>query len=326
MNLLVFFIVIAWLTEAFFSGAETAFISVNFLKIIHLIEKKNKRALLVHNLLKKPERLLVTTLIGTNVSVVISSACATAIFTQLKPGYGPILTILVMTPISFIFCQLLPKTIFRYRANKIVLSVSEFINFSERLFLPLVNFFTFFANSITRLINPVGLKKNPFLTKDEIKSLIKDISREGILETHEQDAIDKIFELTLTKAADVMVPLKSVASIDISEDVEAIKEKCRTQRFTRFPVFEGKELVGIINIFDIFYEAKDPSSVTHWRGLVRPIIRVEHNESLDKVFSKMQPNKELMAGVYQENQVIGILTMEDLMEDITSKLTLPKKS
>lgn len=317
---LLLFILLALFLEGFFSGAETAFISVNFLKLTHLIEKKNKRAMRVHNLLKKPERLLITTLIGTNISVVVSSACATALFAKFCANYSALIATLVMTPLSFIFCQLLPKTVFRNRANHIVLDVAGPLSFSEKLFLPLVSFFSFFSRSIAKIVNPRGIKKNPFLTKDEIKSLIKDISKEGVLETHEKDAIEEIFDLTLTKAADVMVSLKDIIRVDINEDVESIKEKCRTYRFTRFPVFEAENLKGIINIFDIFFSLEENSSAD-WRALIRSIIHVESNESLDKVFAKMQPNKETMTAVFHGSSVVGIITMEDLMEDIEVKLT-----
>lgn len=333
MTLLLFFIFLALCAEAFFSGAETAFVSVNFLKLMNLIEKKDKHAMTVHNLLKKPDRLLATTLIGTNLSVVVSSACATALFAQFSPAYSAILAIVVITPISFIFCQLLPKTIFRYKANRIVLYVAEPLRISEKIFLPLVNFFTFFANSVAKVVNPHGLKRNPFLTKDEIKSLIKDISREGILEAHEKDAIDKIFDMTLTKAEDIMVPLKSVASINVLEGLESIKDKCRFSRFTRFPVFQDKTLIGAVNIYDIFYSTQQDlekgaaaqSPGAGWQAFIRPILHVHNDESLDKVFSRMQPGKEMMVAVFRGEELVGILTMEDLMEHITSKLTSAKK-
>lgn len=320
MTFLLFLIFIALVAEAFFSGAETAFVSVNFLKLVHLIEKKNPYALAVHNLLKKPDRLLATTLIGTNLSVVVSASCATALFSKVSLTYSELLTIVVMTPISFIFCQLLPKTIFRYKANHVCLYIARPLAFSEKIFWPFVNFFSFFANSIAKIVNPRGLKKNPFITKDDIKSLIKDISREGILAAHEKDAIDQIFDMTLTKAADIMVPLKNIVSIEISQSIENIKEKCRASRYTRFPVFEGSVLKGIVNIFDVIYSETGP-----WQALIRPILRVENDESLDKVFSKMQPHKEMMAAVFKANEMAGILTMEDLIEDITSKLTSAKK-
>ncbi len=320
MILLLFFILLALLSETFFSGTETAFVSINFLKLMHLIEKKNKRAMLVHDLLKKPDRLLTTTLLGTNLSVVVSAACATAIFERANPQYSVLLTTVVMTPISFIFCQLLPKTVFRYRANRMALIVAPGLDLSEKVLFPLVSFFAFFANSVAKIVNPKGLRKNPFLTKDEIKSLIKDISREGILETHEKEAIDKIFDMTLTKAADIMVPFKNVVCFDASDTLEALQEKSRARRFTRFPVFKDRDLVGIINIFDVFYTA-----ATDWHGLIRPVLHVDHNESVDKVFSKMQPNKEMVAAVFKDQEMAGLLTMDDLMEDITSRLTSSKK-
>lgn len=324
MILLFFFIFLALVAEAFFSGAETAFVSVNFLKLMHLIEKKNKFAMRVHDLLKKPDRLLATTLIGTNLSVVVSSACATALFSRFSLGYAALLTTLVMTPVSFIFCQLLPKTVFRHKANRIVLFVAEPLHWSEKVFFPFVIFFTFVASSIARIVSPKGLKKNPFLTKDEIKSLIKDISREGILEAHEKEAIDKIFDMTLTKAADIMVPFKSIVSLDFNDSFEAVKAKGRASLFTRFPVLEGRDLKGVLNIFDCFYASSDEAAL-NWKALIRPAMRVENDESVDKVFSKMQPNKEMVAAVYKSGEFAGILTMEDLVEDITAKLTTARK-
>lgn len=312
-------IILAEIGEAFFSGAETAFISVNFLKLMHLIEKKNKAALLVHDVLKKPDRFLATTLIGENLCVVIASACAAALFAKVSLAYGALLTTLVMTPLTFTFCQLLPKTVFRYRANRAALIISPFVLLSERMFLPLVNFFTFFANSIAKVVNPKGLRRNPFLTKDEIKSLIKDISREGILEPHEKEAIDKIFDMTLTKAADLMVPFRNVLSLELAMSMEDVRAKARVSSVTRFPVFEGKALKGLLNIFDMLY-----SGNPDWTTCIRPILRVETNESLDKVFARMQPNQEVLAAVVKGVDVVGILTMEDLMEHIVSRLTVSR--
>jgi CBS domain containing-hemolysin-like protein len=251
--------------------------------------------------------------------VVVSSACATALFARISFSYAALLTTLIVTPVSFVFAQLLSKTVARTRANRIALWVASPIDFFSKVLSPLVIFFSFVASALARLVNPGGLKKNPFLTKDEIKSLIKDISHEGILEPQEKEAIDKIFDMTLTRAADVMVPLKDVKSFDLTEDVLSIKQKIRGSDFTRFPVFAGKELKGMVNIFDIFY-----ADFHDWPSLVRPVNRAEQDESLDKVFSRLQPHKENMAAVYKGEELVGILTMEDLMEEITSKLTSPK--
>jgi len=320
VTILLILIVLALLAEAFFEGAETAFVSINFLKLMHLIEKKNKRAMLVHDIIKKPDRLLTTTLLGTNLGVVASAVCATAIIEKIHPAYSTILITVILTPITFIFCQLLPKAVARYNANRICLFLAGPLKWSERVFWPFVNFFAFFANTLGHIVSPRGLRKNPFLTKDDIKSLIKDISREGILEAHEKEAIDKIFDMTLERAADIMVPMRNVAVFDVADTLEAVKAKAKASGFTRFPVLKGKELAGIINIFDIFY---DPAG--DWQAFIKPLVRVEHDQSVDKVFSSMQPGKEVIAAVFKGPEMIGILTMEDLMEDITPKLTPVKK-
>ncbi len=320
MIILLILLVFSLITEAFFEGAETAFVSINFLKLMHLIEKKNKRAMLVHDLIKKPDRLLTTTLLGTNLSVVVSAVCVTAIIEKYYPAYSILLATIILTPFSFIFCQLLPKAVARYNANRICLSLAGPLKWSERAFWPFVNFFVFFANTLGRVVSPKGLRKNPFLTKDDIKSLIKEISREGILEAHEKEAMDKIFDMTLARAADIMVPMKNVAVFDAGDTLEAVKAKALVSGFTRFPVLKGKELAGIINIFDIFY---NPAG--DWQAFIRPLIKIEYDQSVDKVFSSMQPSKEVIAAVFKGPEMAGILTMEDLMENIAPKLTPAKK-
>ena len=141
------------------------------------------------------------------------------------------------------------------------------------------------------------------------------ISREGILEPHEKEAIDKIFDMTLTKVADIMVPLKNAVSLEAGMSFEDVKARARSVAATRFPVFEGKALKGMLNIFDALYDGGG-----NWIACMRPIVRLESDESLDKAFSKMQPAQEALAAVCKGPDVVGLLTMEDLMEYITSQL------
>jgi len=126
--------------------------------------------------------------------------------------------------------------------------------------------------------------------------------------------------MTLARAADIMVPMKNVAVFDAGDTLEAVKAKALVSGFTRFPVLKGKELAGIINIFDIFY-----NPVGDWQAFIRPLIKIEYDQSVDKVFSSMQPSKEVIAAVFKGPEMAGILTMEDLMENIAPKLTPAKK-
>lgn len=310
----IFFIVLFLSLAGFFSGAETAFVSVNFLKLLYLIEKRNKHALIVHNLLKKPDRLLATTLIGTNLSIVISSALSTSLFFHITERYAVIVSSILISFLVLIYSEILPKTIFRYKANRLILKVAPSLLFFERIFLIPLKVIGFIVESLTNLIGSKEFKKNPFLTKDEIKILIRDVSREGIIKQEEKALIDRIFEFTLTKVADIMIPLKEVVSVNYTDSEELIKEKAKIYGFSRFPVFENKDIKGVINIFDLFYNEGD------WRQFIRPLRKVKISERIDKLFSQMQLNKESMAAVIKDKKLIGIVTMEDIIEEIIERL------
>jgi putative hemolysin len=312
-------IILALGFEAFFSGSETALISMNILRIEHLIEKKNKFALMAHDLLKKPDRLLATTLVGTNLSVVVASSVATSLFTEIFGKKGPLVAICVMTPIALVFGELIPKTVFRSNANSLALKISFPLRFFQKLLFPLVFIISLIADRLTKLISPKGVVKNPFLTKDEIQIAVKEIYKQGILNEEEKKYIDRIFEFTLTKVGDIMVPLAKVVSVNYDDSIGAIKDKAQHFGFTRLPVFQDKLIKGVINIYDVLFNEN-----VDWHTFIRPIRETHVNEHLDRLFALMQPNKESITVVFKDNTIVGIVTMEDLIEEITTKIASAK--
>jgi CBS domain containing-hemolysin-like protein len=308
----IIYIILSILFAAFFSGSETAFTSVKFIKLIHLVEKKDRAALLVHNILKRPDKLLATTLVGTNISVVIASAFATDFVLHFNEFAAPTIATCFIVPLILIFGEIIPKTVSQNKSNQICLKIAPLVLFSEKALSPIVIIISSITTSLLNLITPRTIKKNPFLTKDEIKLLLRDVTKEGIIEDYETEVIDRIFDFTLTKAADIMVPIKETTTIGAQESKQEVLEKSKRFGFTRLPVFDGKEIKGVINIFDIFYN----DSGKAWQEFIRPLGSVSFDERLDVVFSVMQPKKEAMVAVLSSNMPIGILTMEDLIEEI----------
>ncbi|MFC1708605.1 CNNM domain-containing protein [Candidatus Omnitrophota bacterium] len=308
----IIYIILSIGLAAFFSGSETAFTSIKFIKLIHLIEKKDKAALLVHSIIKRPDKLLTTTLVGTNVSVVVASALATNLAFQFNELAAPAIATCFMVPLLLIFGEIIPKTISQNKSHQLCLKIAPLVLFVEKVFSPIVIVISAITTSLLHLIAPRAIKKNPFLTKDEIKLIIRDVSQEGIIEDYERGVIDRIFDFTLTKAADIMVPIKEATVVQSSDSRESVLEKSRKFGFTRLPVFEGKGIKGVVNIFEIFYNVEDKD----WGEFIRPLMTVSFDERLDVVFSIMQPNKETMVAVLRNNVPIGILTMEDLIEEI----------
>jgi len=165
------------------------------------------------------------------------------------------------------------------------------------------------------------VKKNPLLTKDEIKIIIREVAKDGILEDYERQVIDRILDFTLTKAVDIMVDLNKVAGVAYTYNREEVLAQAKKFDFTRFPVFDKGTLKGVLNIFDVFYNQQEKE----WQRFIRPIRMVSFNDRLDVVFSVMQPNKETMVAVMKENRCIGILTIEDLIEEIIYRVNPHKE-
>lgn len=310
-----FLMALVFLLEGFFSGSETALISMNILRMEHLIEKKNKLALAAHDLIKKPDKLLATTLIGANLMVVINSALATSFFERIAPDKAALLATCTVVPLSLIFGELIPKTVYRYYANAMALRVSYPLRWVQIILYPAVILISFIASKVNKLVNPKGVAKNPLLTKEEIQIAIREIQQQGVLNDKEKDYIDRIFEFTLTKVGDITVPLNKVASVDYNDSRDSLIAKSRQFGFTRFPVFQDKVLKGVINIYDLFFNGE-----IEWHTFVRPLRNTHIEEHLDRLFSLMQPGKESMAAVFKENVLIGIVTLEDLIEEINRKL------
>lgn len=308
--MIIILIILALVLQGFFSGTEAAFISLNSMKLRHRVEKKEKRAQVAYRLLLRPDRLLATTLVGTNIAVVTSSVLATFLFTQFFGEKGAVIAVFVMLPLTLIFGEIIPKTVFRERANRVVLRVAPLLDFFQGLLKPAVFIVSGIAKSLVFLVNPKGIRKNPFVTREEIKLLVREIAREGILEEQEKEVINSIFDFTLTRVEDIMTPFKKVIYVDYTESQESIKKKSKEYGFTRLLVFKNRKLLGMINIFDLFYNTDD------WRKHIRPLRKVGINEKLDTMFSQMQPNKESIAAVIKNEKVVGIFTMEDLMEEV----------
>jgi len=308
----IIYIILSMVLTAFFAGSETAFTSIKFMKLVHLIEKKDKAAILVHNILKRPDKLLTTTLVGTNISVVLASALATNLIFQFNKSFSSIIAACIMVPLILIFGEIIPKIISQNKSNQICLRVAPLVIFSEKILSPIIIVISAITSLLLNLLSPTVIKKNPFLTKDEIKLLIRDVSKEGAIKDYEREVIDKILDFTITKAADIIVPMKEVVCVEYRQSKEEVLEQSKKFGFTRLPVFEGGNIKGIINIFDIFYNDQNRD----WKEFIRPLKSVRFDERLDIVFSLMQPDKETMVIVLKDNSPLGILTMEDLIEEI----------
>jgi len=314
-------IFIAVILEGFFSGSEIAIISLNRIRLRILSESKISKAILIQNMLKDPNRLLATTLVGTNIAVVVASAVTTKLIHDAYNINSEWITTLILAPIILIFAEFIPKAIFSQSADRITFSLASFLEFFWKLFYPLVWFVRIFVNAILRLITgrPAGKKKSPFVTTEEIKYLIKESESEGEIDNYERSIIYKIFDFGKKKLSTVMENLDSLEYISDKASIELLMKKAKESGFSRFPVRkDSREFLGIINILDVVYEKDKTQPI---KDLIRPIEYISKNVYIDNALYRLQSKKQTLAIVVDDDEKpVGFFTMEDLLEELVGEI------
>jgi len=300
--------------QAFFSGSEIAFISTNIVRLQHRIQKGDEKAKIALQLVSNPEKFLATTLVGTNISVVISSSLATSLLIKLGVINSNVWITFLFTPIVVIFSELIPKNIGNYYREKFSCLVAPYIKFFELLFFPLVSSIESISRSFIKIFVGKKRRRSLFVTREEIRAIFKEVESSGVLDRGEKEAIEDIFDFKETKVKDVITTLKNIVGFDYVDELPVILKKARQHKFTRYPVFKNKKIIGYINIFDIFYNDKD------WHALIRPVVRVGESQKLYEVFTGLRKKRESMALVMRGNKVLGIVTIEDIIREIITSI------
>jgi len=315
---------------AFFSGAETAFVSCNRIRIRHLAKGLDRNAQVAERLLAKPENVLATTLVGTNIFIVLGVVMAATFAGDLLRNYeglGGIVATLVMTPVILIFSEAIPKAYFYWHADIITLRIGRIIRFFSLLFSPLVILSTFLTRSLTSLMGDES-SKNPFVTRDELRVLMWESGRLGILEKHEQDMIHHIFKFRETAVKSVMVPLVAVDAIEVRRKVASALKMIGERGHSRLPIYEGRidNIIAYVSVADLM--GKHPN--TSIKKVLKPVLVVPETKSIADLLLDLKARGEHLAVVVDEyGGVSGIATLEDIVEEIVGEIEdeydLPEK-
>ena len=314
-------IFIAILSEGFFSGSEIAIISLNRIRLRILAEAKDRKAIIVQSMLQNPGRLLATTLVGTNIAVVVSSSFCTRLLYSKYGNNAELMTTIILSPVILLFAELIPKAVFAQAANRIALYLGPALRFFWKAFYPVVWLVNIFTRIILRALTGSALekKKNPFVTKEEIKYLVKESETEGHIDTYERSIIYKIFDIGKKKIISVMRKLDELVYVSEADSIEALLLKARDCGYTRFPARSAAgEFIGIINILDVLYESDRSALVSKF---LRPIEFVDENMHVDNALFRIKSKKQTMAiATSPDGKPTGFFTMEDLLEELIGEI------
>ena len=318
-------IVVCVLFEGFFSGSEIAIISLSKLELQKSLQKGERGALLLEKLLKEPEKLLTTTLIGTNLSTVTGSVIfTTAILDTITASfpflqnYPEALTVLCFTPITLTFGELIPKSLFQKYSYKIAFKIVYPIYFFYILFKPISIFVMGFARFLAKRVG-AEVKESPFVTKEELKLLVESASRLKVERT-ERNILRNILRLREKTVGDIYVPLLNVVAVEEGAPIEEVLRLSEQSGFSKFPIFRNRfdNIVGYISISDLL-NVKDKK--IRVKDLMKPVLIFPEYMSIFEALKEFRKTKEQMAIVVDEyGSTLGIVTPEDILEEIVGKI------
>jgi CBS domain containing-hemolysin-like protein len=307
------------MASAFFSGSETALMSVNRLRLRAAADQGNPRARLLLKLLEVPDKFITAILIGNNVVNILASSVATALAIQLWGSVGTGIAAGVMTILLLTFGEIIPKSLATRFADQVALQIVPVIHFLTRLLTPIAVLFNRLSSLIAKLVGG-GAEPTSRVTEEEIQTLINLGQEEGVLDDHEHSLLRSIFDFTETTAEEVMVPRIDIVAIPLDADINELGEVFAEHRFSRLPVYDGTldNVVGSVHMKDYIRNKDNPN--IKLEDILRPVLFVPETLDIQTVFARMQRQRISTAIVLDEyGQTVGMITPSDITEEIMGR-------
>ena len=311
-------LIILLVLSGFFSMSETALMALSKIRIRHMVEEGVKGAKLVEKLTEDPNKLLGAILIGNNIVNILASSLATTLFVSLVGPSGVGIATAVMTVLVLIFGEITPKSIAKQKSEQVSLKVSKPISIIVKLFKPFIGIFTFISSGFIRLLGVDPKASEPFITEEELKTMVGVSEEEGVLEDVEKEMIFNVFDFADSQAKDVMVQRVDIVAVDSEATYEEVLDVIKTEQFSRIPVYNQTidDIVGILYVKDLIIagQNKDGFKVTDY--MREPYYTFEFKK-IKELFNEMKKTRNHISVVLDEyGGTVGIVTIEDLIEEV----------
>lgn len=306
-----------------FSGTESAFLSINKLRIRSLHNKHNKKAMRVWKLLNDKERLINTLLVANEIVNIAISSIIAYVALELFGNAGVGIATFISTMLLLIFGEVTPKTIATHHPESIAFFISPLIQFLEIILFPLVFIFTTVSRAILKIFKINTQKQSVSFTEEEIKTFIDVGSEQGILEKNEKLMMHRVFKFSDLEAKDIMIPRKNIKAIHISASYNSIIELSERFFLSRFPVYNKDidDIVGILYIKDLLHY-KNCQELFLVQKVMRPPLFILETKKMSSIQQMLQENHQSMAVVIDEySGTYGVLTSEDIAREIFGPIT-----
>ncbi len=315
-------LVLLFILSAFFSGSETAYLSVSRAKVRKLAKEGDSRAIVLERLLHTPNRVIITILIGNNLVNILAASIATSIAIQVFGSTGVGIATGAVTLVVLLFGEITPKSYSATNAERVALLVAKPIYLLMKLLTPVVAVLSRFAKFVVSTFGG-EVRLGPFITEEELKMLVEVGEELGAIEKEEKEMISGIFEFDKMDVRDIMVPRIDMKCIEANSSIEDAKKLILETGHSRIPVYEGSvdNIIGILYAKDLlrFLNSGEKPETLH--SILRPAYFVPESKKLNELLSEFQRLKVQIAIVVDEyGGTAGMVTLEDVLEEIVGEI------
>lgn len=320
MTTKIIIIIILIFLSAFFSASETAFSSVNKIRLRNYANQGDKKAKSALKIVNDFDKALTTILIGNNIVNIASASLATIIFTNTFGAESVGIATIVMTLIVLTFGEIIPKSFAKENAEKLCLQIASTLSGVMIILTPLTLMFVALKKNVIKFVDN-GKDKDPSVTEEELKYIIDEIENEGVLEEQESNLVKSALEFDETTISEILIPRVNISGVEMSDSIEEIKDKFLLDRYTRMPVYEKTmdSIIGILHYKDFMemYILKDKNL----KAIIRKPVFISEHKRISEVLKSMQLSKHHMAIVIdQYGGTEGIVTLEDIIEELVGEI------
>ena len=329
-------LIILILINALFAASEIAFLSLNKNKVQKSAKEGNKKYIKIQRLLDNPSSFLATIQIGITLAGFLASAFAAETFADYivqKLSYLNVnmavlenimivLVTIILSYFTLVFGELVPKRLAMNSPDKIARFMAGGITILSKIAYPFVWILTKSTNGVCKIFG-IKEKEENNVTEEDIKLMVAEGLNEGNIEKGEKDLIYNIFEFNDTEISEIMTKREDVVAVNVKDKPSHIVNVIRKNKYTRMPVYYDKldSIIGVFNVKDIIVSYPEiKSKGLNLREIMRNPYFVDSTDKIDDVFKDMQQKRIAMAIVMEKQKVVGIVTIEDMLEEIVGNI------
>jgi len=312
------------LLKGFFSGSEIALVNSDKMRLHHLANQGNKGAKLILRLFQRPEVLLGTTLVGTNLSTIILTTLGTVLMIESFGPRGDVYAFLVYTPIFLILGEIVPKSVYQQNSNTLAPIIVYPLRWFSFLFAPIIFVFSRVAGLAARITGGGKTAGNLFITREQIRTVLEMSERSSGVDRFDRSRIKRAIRFSETTVGEAMVPVAEITAINKQQTTREAISLVRRHGYNRLPVYEHNisNIFGVVTLstWDLMSPELQQKSL---HELIQPAYFVSTYQTIDQLMPILQGREDHMAIAVDEfGSAVGMITMEDILEEVVGEIDM----